>query len=187
MPQWAVEVRNFEVQHNIPSDVLKHKVQDTLEWYHFPSEIVKGEIFKPNPTLYSHTMVRRRHESLSPQNSSLQDSIDRPLYFLHNKMKHEFSNPYIDERLLLSEYIYRHTSSPVRHIITSLLPQYLRRHHRIIVYQTRFAHTGGTVALSMLVETLQELGYDALLCDESNHKSDACVNLTGTSSSINTK
>ena len=179
LPDWATEVQNFEVQHNIPGDLLKNKVQDVLELYHFPSAVVSGELFDPNPKVYSHEVVRRRHEGLAPHVSSLTDSIDKPLYFLHNKLQHEFSNPYVDERLLLSEYIQRHTSSPVRHVITSPLPQYLRRHHRIIVYQTRFARTGGTVALSMLVETLQELGYDALLCDERNHNSAECVNLSG--------
>ena len=46
-----------------------------------------------------------------------------------------------------------------------------------IIYQTRFARTGGTVALDMLHEHLRDLiGENALLCNENNHMSSLCAN-----------
>ena len=72
----------------------------------------------------------------------------------------------------------------------SVLPHYiLRRNHnsqnngdisrryapRIIIYQTRGVYTGGTVALALLAERLDVLGYNVLLCEDHNRLSDPCA------------
>ena len=72
----------------------------------------------------------------------------------------------------------------------SVLPPYiLRRNHnthnnsdssrryapRIIIYQTRGVYTGGTVALALLAERLDVLGYNVLLCEDHNRLSEPCA------------
>ena len=43
-----------------------------------------------------------------------------------------------------------------------------------IIYQTRNAHTGGTVALEMLHQMLQQVGINSLLCDDKNWLKEEC-------------
>jgi hypothetical protein len=64
----------------------------------------------------------------------------------------------------------------------SVIPEFIRtrqnraRGHKIIVYQTRGVHTGGTVALQLLADRLSALGYDTLLCEDHNRQSSECRN-----------
>lgn len=126
---------------------------------------------------------------VTPENSAINDSIDRFVYFMGDDRAYMATNPHVDLLWLRKEELaqaesttdnpHRRESSLSNFKLSRTIPAFLRRSHRIIVYQTRRAMTGGSHALRSLYSTLRDLGFDATECWDSNHNSSECTQLTG--------
>jgi hypothetical protein len=80
------------------------------------------------------------------------------------------------------------TTTTTTYSYRPLLPDRLRRSKvgvsAVLIYQTRGAHTGGTVALKMLFEMISRAGIDAVLCDGEPNMPAICRHPSGKQFSI---
>jgi hypothetical protein len=128
---------------------------------------------------------------VKPENSAVHDSLDRLVYFMGDDKEYMASNPHVDLLWLRKEELDKaetaavfedETNSVSRFKASRAIPAFLRRSHRIIVYQTRRVMTGGSQALRSLYSTLRDLGYDVTECWDRNHNSSECIELSGVKS-----
>lgn len=66
------------------------------------------------------------------------------------------------------------------HVKFTPIPFFIVSKQLIIIYQSRFVHTGGTIALNYLYLRLKLLKYNVLLCNEINHDDAECSSPDGT-------
>lgn len=128
-----------------------------------------------------------RLRPVTPENSAMNDSMDRYVYFMGDDNQYMATNPHVDLLWLRKEELAEASSTDANQDpsladfkLSRTIPSFIRRGgHRIIIYQTRGAKTGGSYALRSLYFTLQDLGFDVTECWESNHLSPECTELTG--------
>jgi len=185
---WNNKVNNFCNDLNISKcNILIDAVYNKLIELSFDHIIIEQGSYDNNNTidsyfnqlLYSDKIVQNMDASLllldttttnatSTTTTTNTNENSKLLFTIgHGKDSRRFYNNYINNNLVN---------------VSSLLPEYLRQNdQKIILYQTRNAITGGTIALQLLYERLYYLGYNTLLCDESNYQSLECTNINDNS------
>jgi len=142
--------------------LIKQGSNDNNDSNIIDEEINNNEMIK----LYSEKIIQEMNNVLSNKSNIYNENEKDVLLFTigHGKHSRKYYNTYnINKANLLPS--------------KSILPEYLRNNRKIIFYQTRNAITGGTIALQLLYERLTYLGYDALMCNDTNFQSIDCTDI----------
>jgi hypothetical protein len=191
---WKDLCRKYEDDNQIDTGIICELVFDYLKSHHYPDMVLFPDKNIPEKLSFpsyvpvqlflaaSQRSSKYRYELLNDKNTL------RDLVFSYDRHRHLRSNPHIDAQLLLKERsLHQPTSSRLSSRSStkdsifgeSLIPAFIRQAVPILIYQSKGADTGGTLALSLLHQTFAALGYRSLLCDESNEGDGRCAHPTG--------
>lgn len=174
---WKRKVFSFCNQYSISKCyILEDAVREKLKELSFDSILIENgssdndndeinnTFHDDNEMIYTEKIIKEMNRILSIKSNDVQKDLTMLFTIGHGKNSKRYYNT----------YNYNISNSlPSK----SILPEYLRSSRKIIFYQTRNAVTGGTIALQLLYERLIYLGYDTLMCDDTNFQSLDCTNI----------
>ena len=181
---WKRHCEEFEQEHGIAGG-LCGSVRKELERYQYPLDIIDGNGVNAEAVASSTATGAILTACVSGNVSNsyayikhlLDDNKSKRLVFGGERIAHVPSSPFVDAALLVSSRDSRDSS----HLFSrpSSIPHFLRSKQSIIIYQSKGYVTGGTVALELLHRQFQSLGFDSLLCDQTNAMDTRCSHPAG--------
>jgi hypothetical protein len=207
--QWRDYCKKFEEDFGLPHNILTDTVLSELENLKYPDDIINGYRFEAGGSdIYSYSAVHSLFKSIADSTSENSgekltehieyDSLHNRLVFTTGRSAFRPSSPNVDFQQLLLDHlggggmeagasIGFDASTPMPmppphpnngfHNSLSLARSLSKQ--RFLIYQSKGAFTGGTVALQLLQRQFQKAGVECVLCDSLNEDDSRCSHPSG--------
>lgn len=193
VPNWRRICAEIIRRTGVSGELLISGVQGRLKALAYPDHIFGEDIgiSSHNGSIYSHqaSQILYSH-AFADDGENDYFWLDPPKH--SNNVWTAGANKYNDIRHQIDTHLY-----PEKHSCRSWLPHYLRANSHInsishlkdkfhampspvVFYQTIGASTGGTTAMSLLHRALYDLGYNTIICNDTNRFDLACTSPHGT-------
>lgn len=182
-------VDSFLEQNPVDPESLYRIIRSEVDKYKYTEVALSGGQ-QLSDTLSSQEAVASMLENINTESVDLTSLSDRALLIGDvTGLAMASANHFIDIRGLLAEA--RNTTPTAASRLSargqgaratlipwrtaSVVPAFIRDQQRILMYQNRGAHTGGTIAMFTLFQRLETLGYNVHMCNDTNAGTTECT------------
>lgn len=181
--EWKHYCSEFELEYYISNNELCNSIHQHLIDYQFPEDVLAGD-GKKHSRIPSYLLVQKLFHNgfdesypIDHLQPVISDRLDALVVYPKTRQQFVATNPHIDIQFLRMEKYSNNDILSVPNYL-SYIPPFLRQQQVILIYQSLGTYTGGTLALELLHERLNKLGFVSVLCG-SQFSDKRCLYPTG--------